>query len=303
MFELYSSGNYSLNTLRKEMIKFGFIFRNGKNFHKSKVEKILKNEFYTGIFYWKGKRYENAKHTPIVSKELFKKVQMVLRNPNKRKSRKGLFPYTNIIKCGYCNGSLTAELKKNRYVYYRCSQNGENHGQRYLTEKEIEQQFADYLKNIELTQEQVNAILQGLREFHKDKIAFNEEMVKQLNNSIQKYQNRIDKMYLDKLDGKISEEFWARNYSILRNEKDDFEIQLQSIKKTDKNYFESSELILELSRRAYKLFLEQEPEEKRKLLKLITAECEYKNNQLHIKLKAPFDKVLLSKKSSNILLR
>ena len=45
------------------MIAEGMVYRNGKNFHKSKVEVILKNEFYTGIFYYgKAKRYENASH-------------------------------------------------------------------------------------------------------------------------------------------------------------------------------------------------------------------------------------------------
>ena len=76
---------------------------------------ILKNEFYTGIFYWKGKRYENASHEPLIDKLLFRRVQDILMSPYKSKSRKGLFPYTNLIRCGVCGCMLTAEIKKEKY--------------------------------------------------------------------------------------------------------------------------------------------------------------------------------------------
>ena len=66
--------------------------------HKSTVEKILKNEFYTGVFYWKGLKYTGS-HPPIVDPDTFYQVQSVLRNPYKNKSRKDLFPYSNLIKC------------------------------------------------------------------------------------------------------------------------------------------------------------------------------------------------------------
>jgi site-specific DNA recombinase len=97
MFELYATGSYSLMSLRKQMLADGMVYKNGKNFFTSKVEKILKNEFYTGIFYWKAKRYDNAYHEPIVSRELFQQVQTILRRPYKSKSRKGLFPYSNLF--------------------------------------------------------------------------------------------------------------------------------------------------------------------------------------------------------------
>ena len=114
MFELYATGNYSLITLRKKMIADGMVYRNGKNFHTSTLEGILKNEFYTGVFYWKSKKYENASHQPIINKLLFNKVQSTLTSPHAHKSRKGLFPYINLIKCGICGCMFTAEIKKNK---------------------------------------------------------------------------------------------------------------------------------------------------------------------------------------------
>ena len=55
MFELYATGSYSLLSLRKKMLDDGLIYRSGRHFYTSTLETILKNEFYTGIFYWQGK--------------------------------------------------------------------------------------------------------------------------------------------------------------------------------------------------------------------------------------------------------
>lgn len=300
MFELYATGNYSLSTLRDEMIQSGFQYRNGRNFHKSTVETILKNEFYTGVFYWKGIKYEHAQHPAIVSNELFHKVQSILLKPNKPKSKKGMFAYTNFIKCGYCNSHLTAEIKKEKYIYYRCSQHGNNHGQPFLREEYIENEFAEYLKNIKLTDYQKEAVISGLKESHKDKIEYHNTMMSNLNELIKRNQTRIDNMYIDKLDGKISEEFWQQQHNKLQKAKDEAVIKLEALQKTDHDYFKNAELILELSRKAYGLFFRQSSAEKRKLLNLIVSEVSY-NGSLHIKLKAPFDKVLLISKSGNML--
>jgi len=101
MFQMYATGNYSIASLRKEVLKAGFTYRTGRCFHKSTVEKILKNEFYTGVFYWNGIKYSGS-HPPIIDRETFYHVQSVLRNPYKNKSRKDLFPYSNLIKCAQC---------------------------------------------------------------------------------------------------------------------------------------------------------------------------------------------------------
>ena len=118
MFELYATGNYSLLSLKRAMLENGMIYRNGKNFYKHTVEVILKNEFYTGVFFWKGKRYENAQHEPLISKALYRQVQAIMMKPGKYKSRKGEFVFTNLIQCGMCNFSITAQIQKKRYVFF-----------------------------------------------------------------------------------------------------------------------------------------------------------------------------------------
>jgi site-specific DNA recombinase len=118
MFELYATGNYSVVTLRDEMVSKGMVYRNGKPPHHSEIAKILKSRFYLGEFMWKGKLYKGASHKAIISEELFERVQKLMTKPGKQKSRKGLFPYTGSIVCGTCGYGVTAEIKKELYIYY-----------------------------------------------------------------------------------------------------------------------------------------------------------------------------------------
>lgn len=250
MFGLYATGDYSLKKLRKTILDDGMIYRGGKNFYTSSLEKILKNEFYTGVFYWKGRKYENAKYEAIITKELFNKVQNMLSNPHKSKSKKGLFPYTNFIKCGVCGCSLTAEIKKGKYIYYHCTGHKGNCGQPYLRQEAIEAKFEALLGNISLTKDMQNNIMQGLKESFGDKIAYHNDCIAQIEKQIKTLQKRIDQAYLDKLDNKISEEFWQEQTGKWIVEKENLTVSLLSHQQADRNYLENANLVIELAQKA-----------------------------------------------------
>ena len=154
------------------MLADGMVYRNGKNFHKHTVEVILKNEFYTGVFYWKEKKYENVQHEALISKNLFRKVQSILVIPNKYKSRKNLFAFTNFITCGICGFSVTAQIQKKKYIYYHCSGYKGNCGQPYIREEIIEDQIASLLENFQVTDEIQKMVLKDLRETSQQKIEY-----------------------------------------------------------------------------------------------------------------------------------
>jgi len=83
MFELYATGLYSTKDLAKEAARIGLVHRkSGNKISKAVMWDILNNPMYYGDFYWKGILY-NGTHQPIISKELFEKVQAAL---NKRSS-------------------------------------------------------------------------------------------------------------------------------------------------------------------------------------------------------------------------
>ena len=299
MFELYATGSYSLASLRKKMITDGMVYRNGKNFYVSNVEFMLKNEFYTGVFFWKGVKYESASHTPLISKELFRRVQDMLTNPHKSKSKKGLFPYTNMITCAFCGCKLTAELKKCKYIYYHCTNFKENCKKEYVRQEAIETQFDVLLGKIHITDEVQEVILQGVRDNLKDKIEYHNNLVSELKKQIQCLQQRIDQSYLDKLDQKISEDFWRINSNKWISEKEKLSVKLLATQKADFHYLENTRFILELAKNATTMFQTGNAEKKRRVLDLLISNCSYKGGNIDVELKPAFEIILDMAKTGN----
>ena len=65
IFELYTSGEHSLITLRRTVLD-----ELGLRLSRSYFDKILKNRFYLGYFLWQGVEYKGT-HEPLVSGDLF----------------------------------------------------------------------------------------------------------------------------------------------------------------------------------------------------------------------------------------
>ncbi len=279
------------------MLADGMIYRNGKNFYSSKVEHILKNEFYTGVFYGGSEKCENASHEAIISKEFYHKVQGMLRNPYKNKSKKGLFPYANLMKCGICGCALTAEFKKEKYIYYRCTGYKGNCKQPYLKQEVVESTFEDVLESLTISDEAHDLILHGLRSSLVDKMEYHNKVVGQTERQIKFLQKRIDAAYLDKLDKKISEEFWQSHTTNWLDEKQRLTDKLSSLQKADRNYLKNANLVIELAKKALPLFKKQNTDQKRRLINILVYHCSYKDGKLDVELKPVFKMLMESKKT------
>jgi len=299
LFEEYASGAISLLNLRKKMLANGMVYRNGKNFYTSTIETILKNEFYTGVFYWKGKKYENATHLPIISKELFKRVQDRLINPRKSKSKKDMYPYTNLITCGNCGCALTAEIKKNKYIYYHCTNFKGICKKEYIRQEVLDERFAYILEQIRITDESKEIILDIMRESLKGKIEYHTKLVEGLEQQIKVLQKRVDQSYLDKLDGKISEEFWQANTKRWMSEKEDLSMKLVAAQKADSHYIENANFILELAKNASSWFKAGNTDKKRRVLDALISNCTYKSGNIDVELHPVFDVILENAKTRN----
>lgn len=297
LFELFATGKYSLDTIRKKIKEEGFVYGNGKTpFYKSTVWKILNNQFYTGNFVWRGVLYKNGKHEPLISHELFNEVQRVLKGDNKPKSKNREFPYTNLIKCGVCGCYLTAEIKKEKYIYYHCTGNKGNCKQPYIRQEQIEDAFSEIFKDIKLDDEQIKEIMIALKDIHSKKIEYCNSSRERIEKQVHLLQKRIDSIYIDKIDEKISEEFWLEKHNQWQKEKEILSSKLNSLNTADKNYFINANLILELAKNAHRLYLRQSSEEKRALIKLVCSNFSYKDKELDITLHSPFQEIVESKR-------
>jgi site-specific DNA recombinase len=120
-FELYASNRYSLQTLRAELGKLGLRSRSNKPLSMAGTWLMLRNPFYIGLIRIKttGEMFQGA-HTPLISKAVFDRVQIVLSGKVAPRSKKHDFLYRMRISCKECGRHLTGERRKQRFVYYRC---------------------------------------------------------------------------------------------------------------------------------------------------------------------------------------
>ena len=131
MFEKVANEQWSGRKVYMWLRDTGFKTKTGKLLVLGNVYLILRNPFYYGEFEYpvgSGNWY-NGKHTPIISKELFDKVQMTLNQNFVPKTESKEFAFTKLIKCGYCGSGKSSEEKYkklkdggvNRHVYYFCT--------------------------------------------------------------------------------------------------------------------------------------------------------------------------------------
>lgn len=182
VFEKVGNENWSGRKAYKWLVSIGFRTKNDKHFTLGNVYLMLRNTFYYGEFEYpvKSGNWYQGKHTPLITKELFDKVQMNISEHFMPKTESKEFAFTKLIKCGYCGSGITAieKFKKlkdggtNRHVYYHCckSRNIDCKNQP-INEPNLIEELANLLDKIDLDELGIKEkIEQEISRFNKFRI-------------------------------------------------------------------------------------------------------------------------------------
>lgn len=163
----------------------------------------------------------------------------------------------------------------------------------------LESTFEQILTNLQISDEVKENITRGLRESMEQNIEHHNNVVRQLERQIRILQTRIDHAYMDKLDKKISEEFWQQYTKKWLQEKEELTITLLATQKADTHYLKNANIILELAQKAAHLFRNQDSEQKRRLISLLVSNCTYKDEKLDLELVSVFKEIVLARVSES----
>ena len=83
-------------------------------------------------------------HKPIISRDLFARVQDVFAAANHSKHTKRRHAFAGLVTCGRCGCAFTAETKKRQYVYYTARATAALAATRTCARKNSQRQFGDY---------------------------------------------------------------------------------------------------------------------------------------------------------------
>ena len=203
------------------------------------IKNILKNQIYIGntvqnkrsrISYKNRKLRPNPKeqwniventHEPIIDKKTFDTVQKMINSQNyNRNEKKHNFLLDGLLVCYECKHKIGVRARKNGRLDMICNNYRRNsklglctsHGFNY---EQLEKIVLEYIKKLflEIDSKKIEMnIKNSISKYDYEKI------LQKLETEIKLINDNIDKMYVDKLNGKISEEMYERLFNKLKGE-------------------------------------------------------------------------------------
>jgi hypothetical protein len=228
LFERFATGDVSIKGLARD----GIVLR-GRRLHPSLIHQMLRKRIYTGDFDFDGTTYKGT-HVPLVSRTTWDRVQSILDGRTGHQSRrsKHSFTLTGLVHCGHCGCLMVGELKKGRYVYYHCTGSRGRCGDPYVREERLLQHLAGGLKQLVVSQSTLSWLARTVPESDKTEKGAREQALKRLKAEEVRLQAQIETMYLDRLEGRITAEFFDAKSKQWRDQQREVEMRMKQLETT-----------------------------------------------------------------------
>ena len=299
LYAWFATAEHSLKALAKKAYEEGFRFRKSQNkIPVTTLHKILRKRIYMGEFDYGGVIYQGI-HEPLVTREVWERVQEILDGRHEKKHRKVNhdFAYSGLIRCGLCGCSLVGELKKGRYVYYHCTGYRGKCGDPYTREEVLEQRFAAGLRELVIPRTVLEWLQSELVESDRTAQAVRAQSLRRQHVELERVQARLDVLYEDRLDGRIDTATYDKKAVEIRGQKDQIQQKMRASETAAVPIGQAVDLVT-LTSTAADLFLKQEGSEQRRLLRVLLEEASWKGSELRMSLREPFEKLRLSNRTT-----
>lgn len=226
------------------------------------IQHMLRNEVYIGNMVQGRKRKVNYKskkemampksqwivvpntHEPIIEKDIFYNVQMLLDKRKPTRTRKYDYLLKGLVYCHECGHHLGVGQRHLATVgdvlYFRCKTHLRNtkyskcscHSMREdilndLVLKQVKKICRKYINNEKMK----NVYKKEKEKFNL--IQQNENRIDELNNKLQTINNNLDKIYNDRLNDLLDEDDFERIYKLKKNERNNIQAEIELLKRLE----------------------------------------------------------------------
>ena len=286
LFEMYRTGAHTLSTITSAIR-----IETGKTISRCNVHRILKNRFYIGSIEWMGRTFAGS-HPLFVNRQTFEEVQSILAGHNRPKYSKRDIAFRGLMTCAYDDCMVTGEVQKAKYVYYRCTGHRGKCDLPRFREEDLANRLGEPLKGLQVPPEIVSQIVTKLREDQRQAVGKVSAERTRLEARLTGIRHRMDAAYTDKLDAKISEEFWERKMSDWQMEEQQVKMAIQGLSNAETgDRAANAQRVFELANKAYSLYVSQNPVEKAKLLRMLFSNCSIDAVSVTPTYRKPFDMI------------
>lgn len=301
IFEEYSTGLYSLNTLKEMATDWGLTSKTGKKLAKNQIGSIIDNPFYYGDMKVKGLLYPHIYQTTI-SKELWNTCQDIRKGKKKDYSKKTKtdFIFKGLIKCKKCGCTISPEIKKGKYVYLRpntkkgcdCKQ---------ITEKYALEVVEKVLESISIPEDMLIAFKDTLKASANSKKEFNEQSIKSLELRSHKTQEKLNNLLDLRIDNSITQDVYDKKNQELRAELHNINEQVRQYMNADEQFSITVQYMLDIASKSHELFKSSGNDKKRRILNIVFSNLYLNGKTIEFSMRKPFDKLTNLSKGLNWL--
>lgn len=327
IFEEYASWVHSLKSVWLSAKEKGLMSKEpnynprSKNFGKicpisrNKIHDILTNTFYYGAMYVADEEIDektkkpvktfykliNHVYEPLISKELFDKVQKVLKTRKKERFCKeqkyaGIpFVFRGLITCK-CGCAITPEHHKKgnkEYVYLRCSHQKGSCNQKLVNENTIlEQLDREIFHQIRISPTIYDLLKTSITQSLEDEKKINASIRKKIAEEISLIDTRLERLWECYLDQDIDKAKYELEKQKYLEQKKDLNARAEKYSDISNGLKENVGKAIDFAANLSNLMNKSSSDEKNMLLRRLLTNCILDNGVLKYEIKAPFDKLL-----------
>ena len=204
-----------------------------------------------------------------------------------------------LLTCARCGCTITAERKKAKYTYYRCTGHHGRCGNTYIREEHLADLLATVVERIRIPGEIADWIADGLRQDQLSLEQNRQESLARLTQRRQSVRSKLDRAYDDYLEGRLSESLWMRKSVEWESELTTFDAELSRTSRPKAAIVATGERILELAKTAHSRYLEEDLAERRRLLDSVLSNCTFDRGSLCPTYTKPFDLLVRANETGN----
>lgn len=313
MFDLMLTGAYTPpKILRKAVKEWGLTNKQGGKVSRSNLYRIFSDTFYYGEFEYpkNSGNWFKGKHTPMIAKEEFEKIQLLLGREHRAKTKRHTFPFTGFIRCGECGALVTAENKIKRqkngnihfYTFYHCTKRkNPNCTQRSIRKELLEDQIKELLEKIEIPKEFCEWAMEIIRQENKQESKARESIIvsqqKAYNECVRKIDNLIDM----RANGELSEEEFKRKKSELELNKARYKELIDSSDKDVNDWLDKADSLFDFAEHAKERFEKGNWEIKREIAFFLGSNFSLKDKKLSVTIQKPLQLLEEASKEAKLI--
>ena len=143
-----------------------------------------------------------------MSPEIISRVRAVLSDNARPRKQKHEFAFSGLLRCAYDKCAVTAEFKKQKYTYYRCTGYRGKCDLPYFREEVMAERLGRVLQAIHIPDDVLAQLAESMLSDKTHEGTLRKQQVERVAQRLTQLRRRLEQAYVDRLDGKITEEFW-----------------------------------------------------------------------------------------------